>query len=610
MNAQQLVQLVTDGLLLAIFVVVAIRAIRRRTAGDLDVALLFFAITGVISIGPAAQALGLTPMPLALSDALLVLLLAIPALTLRAIRGFARLHRRAMSIAVAIWLLSSLLLVGSGALSVPLLLAVIAGFVVVEAYGGVMVLRETRRTRGVARHRLEAIALGTLFVGATLLALGVAIVAPGTPSVVAVLTLCVALSYFIGFATPAFVRSAWLEHELRRFMSASAALAREVSGDRVLHELAVCVRESTGAEEAAVGIWDDAEAGLMRYSFSGGETLPHSYAGRPHDWNKPQIRRLHEESFVRAVPRMRALDLQYAALAPIGEHARLGVLGIFAAHRSILLDDDAALLRVLADHVVVVLDQRRLVDQVSVLNADLERRLEQVRSVNEELSAFAYAVSHDLRGPLRGIDGFTQVLLEDKSDALGDDGRTLLARVRNAAGRMNALIDDLLELSRTTRQEMELREVDLGLLVREIWGELVEREPERPISLEVSGDGSAYGDPRLLRVALTNLIGNAWKFTRGRPHAHVAVAFRPRDEDLVVELHDDGVGFDMRYVDKLFAPFQRLHTVAEFEGTGVGLAIVQRIAHRHGGRVSAESEMGQGATFTLTLPREAARPVG
>jgi signal transduction histidine kinase len=208
-------------------------------------------------------------------------------------------------------------------------------------------------------------------------------------------------------------------------------------------------------------------------------------------------------------------------------------------------------------------------------------------------------VSHDLRAPLRAIDGFSQALAEDYGDRLDDAGKDYLARVRGAAQRMAALIDDLLELSRVARADLVRTRVDLGAMAREIAAELAQAAPERRVVFRADGDLAVSGDPRLLRVALVNLLENAWKFTRRRDEAHIELG---RDDRGALFVRDDGVGFDMAYAGKLFGAFQRLHTAADFPGTGVGLATVQRIIHRHGGRISAEASPGAGATFRFTLP--------
>ncbi|HET9947507.1 MAG TPA: ATP-binding protein [Longimicrobiales bacterium] len=231
----------------------------------------------------------------------------------------------------------------------------------------------------------------------------------------------------------------------------------------------------------------------------------------------------------------------------------------------------------------------------------LERYAAQLETANRELDAFAYSVSHDLRAPLRSIDGFSHILLEDYAEKLDDDGRDCLTRVRAATQRMGTLIDDLLELSRITRAEMHLQEVDLSRMADEIAAELRASNPGRSAEFRIAPGLVANGDRRLLRVALANLLGNSWKYTSRRPDPVIELGTVRIDGELVFVVRDNGAGFDMKYADKLFGEFQRLHSAAEFEGTGVGLATVRRIVERHGGRIWAEGEVDQGASFYFTL---------
>jgi PAS domain S-box-containing protein len=228
-------------------------------------------------------------------------------------------------------------------------------------------------------------------------------------------------------------------------------------------------------------------------------------------------------------------------------------------------------------------------------------RTAELEAVNKELEAFSYSVSHDLRAPLRGIDGFSQALLEDYSDRLDDTGKDYLRRVRAGAQRMATLIDDMLTLSRVTRAIMQPQTVDLSALGREIVAELVEPHPARQVDVHIAPDMQASGDAGLLRTALENLIGNAWKYSAKRADARIEFGRMAQAGETVFFVRDNGAGFDMRYAGKLFHAFQRLHHPSDFEGTGIGLATVQRIVHRHGGRIWAEAAPGEGATFYFTL---------
>jgi PAS domain S-box-containing protein len=239
--------------------------------------------------------------------------------------------------------------------------------------------------------------------------------------------------------------------------------------------------------------------------------------------------------------------------------------------------------------------------QIKDLNDRLLRDNNELAAVNRELEAFSYSVSHDLRAPLRAIDGFSQALLEDCGEQLDAAGRGYLTRVRRAAQRMGLLIDDLIKLSRVTRADMRLQDVDLTALALQVVQDLQGRDPERPADFAIAEGLAAHGDARLLQIVLENLLGNAWKFTAGRAPTRIEFGRGESDGEEVFYLRDNGAGFDMAYVDQLFRVFQRLHDSESFPGTGIGLATVQRIIHKHGGRVWATGEVGKGATFYFTL---------
>ncbi len=225
----------------------------------------------------------------------------------------------------------------------------------------------------------------------------------------------------------------------------------------------------------------------------------------------------------------------------------------------------------------------------------------QLETANHELDAFSYSVSHDLRAPLRGIDGFSQALLEDYGEKLDSVGQNYLQRVRLAAQNMSALIDDLLNLSRVTRSEMYRERLDLSAVVKSIAVDLQRGAPSRNVTFVITEGLTADGDSRLLRVAIENLLGNSWKYTSGHSSARIEFGFHQANGRSAFFVRDDGAGFDQRYSDRLFGAFQRLHSMTEFPGTGIGLATVQRIIHRHGGEIWAEGEVEKGATFYFTL---------
>jgi light-regulated signal transduction histidine kinase (bacteriophytochrome) len=249
-----------------------------------------------------------------------------------------------------------------------------------------------------------------------------------------------------------------------------------------------------------------------------------------------------------------------------------------------------------------VVERQQAENRAQELNQGLRQAIIELRAVNKELEAFSYSVSHDLRAPLRGIDGFSQALLEDCIEQLDATGQDYLRRIRSATQRMGQLIDDLLTLSRVTRSDMHKESVNLSQLASRICTDLQHADPERQVEFEIQPGLVTYGDPRLLHVLLDNLLNNAWKFTSKHLQATIEFGAITQENGIPVYfVRDNGVGFDMAFIDKLFKPFQRLHGMREFPGNGIGLATVQRIVHRHGGQVRAEGVLNQGATFYFTL---------
>jgi PAS domain S-box-containing protein len=264
--------------------------------------------------------------------------------------------------------------------------------------------------------------------------------------------------------------------------------------------------------------------------------------------------------------------------------------------------DNAALFQKAENELV---KRREAEENLRMLNEQLEARVRdrtaQLQAANHELEAFAYSVSHDLRAPLRGIDGFSSILEKRYADALDEQGKHYLQRVKEAASRMSHLIDDMLNLTRLTRQEMQKIPMDLSALAHSVAKFLSESENQRQVEFRIQEGMQVVADPILMRAVLENLMGNAWKFTSHRQRAVIKVGCEDRNEGPVYYIKDNGAGFDMEYAEKLFRPFQRLHSMHEFPGSGIGLASVQRVIHRHGGKVWAEGRVNEGASFYFTL---------
>ena len=270
-----------------------------------------------------------------------------------------------------------------------------------------------------------------------------------------------------------------------------------------------------------------------------------------------------------------------------------------------LYDKDGKTIAVTIAQGIDISQRKELMDEIKQMNIDLEQKVEdrtsELTAVNKELEAFSYSVSHDLRAPLRSVDGFSQALLEDYGDKFDETGIDYLNRVRNATLNMEHLIDDLLNLSRITRGEVNFKDVDLSEMVSDIAEKYQTDEFDHETDFTITKGLKVNGDERLLKAMLENLISNAYKFSSKVPIAKIEFGIKSINDEDAYYIRDNGVGFDMKYADKLFGAFQRLHSKTEFPGTGIGLATVQRIIHKHGGRVWAESELGKGSTFYFTI---------
>jgi signal transduction histidine kinase len=280
------------------------------------------------------------------------------------------------------------------------------------------------------------------------------------------------------------------------------------------------------------------------------------------------------------------------------DHASMGVEIHFNGQRHFITADRLQILNLLLSTYEAAIQRNQ---ELTRAKNELRNANSSLEAANKELETFSYSVSHDLRAPLRAISGFTQIVLSDEAQQLDDSGKEHLGRVQNACERMGQLIDDLLNLSKVSRTELSRQPVDLTDLANSITQALQKSDPTRQVNIRISPNLTADADSRLIRIALENLLGNAWKFSSKKPDASIEFAAKKQDDEQIFYVRDNGAGFDMTYVNKLFGAFQRLHSNDDFPGTGIGLATVRRIITRHGGRIWAESALNQGATFYFTL---------
>lgn len=317
-------------------------------------------------------------------------------------------------------------------------------------------------------------------------------------------------------------------------------------------------------------------------------------------------------AYHRAQPTQRRREITATLAYGYRETATLYVAkdmsGIYAAHD--LLTAQVAIafsvLALLLAYLVYVSARRHEVaEALRTLTGQLEQRVQkrtaELQAANRELQAFSYSVAHDLRTPLRALHGFSEVLVEEHGSRLDAQAMDCLRRIQQASQKMAQLIDDLLFLSKVSRDDLRRAHIELSALAHDVIADVRGTEPNRVVHVSIDPGMSASADPALLRIALTHLLGNAFKFTRPRAEAKIECRAMEKNGETVYFVRDNGVGFDMAFADKLFKPFQRLHNAQEFEGTGIGLSIVARIIERHGGRIWAQSELGQSATFFFTL---------
>lgn len=395
------------------------------------------------------------------------------------------------------------------------------------------------------------------------------------------------------------------------------ALARSGSIKDTERFLRDCVRNLAtvyGAEYAFIGLLKESKEDVRTIAIWAGDGYAKNFEYNLESTPCKDVLDLKKELIPTSAGRLYSEDAMLVEMgidsyfgAPLvsSENEMLGIVSVMDTKPMELTPFSEPILGMFATRISVELERKLATDSLTELNASLEERIrhrtEELTAANEELQTFSYSVSHDLRSPLRAIDGYSALLLDDYRDRLGGEGCEYLDRIRQAAQRMGSLIDDLLELSKVSAIKRTSSQVSLSGLAEDIVRQLREQEPDRNVVFSNLHSEMVNCDRRLIIILLQNLFGNAWKYTRHQPNAAIEFGTQQPNGELVHYVRDNGVGFDMRYADKLFKTFQRLHTDDEFEGNGIGLATVQRIINFHNGRIWAEADSGKGATFFFTL---------
>lgn len=499
-------------------------------------------------------------------------------------------------------------------------LAIVAYFFVIEAYVAAVFIRRTFASAGSSKWRAAFAAVGAAFLAVAIAMAGVLLFLPtlatGTATIRAVLPLLSGVGFYLAFVPPGWLRQSWQLPELQRYLRKvnKAGPAERVT--TAARELCASATRVGGGIASAIALWDEEKKELAITQSSGFDEGPQ----RLGDGAAPRSFLPSTYIYQNAWSRGLAVAASTADLEP-GEYPlatysgatgilavpivaagrRRGVIVVYGLHRSLFPDDDIGLLQLLSDQYAAALENADLVTEQKKLAGQISERTVQLEAANKELESFAYSVSHDLRTPLQSMDGFSQALMEDYAGKLDAQAVEYLKQIRSSSQHMGQLIDDLLKLSRMSRAPMRMGQVDLSAMAARITAKLAASESGRQVKFIIPDKVLGFGDETLLEVALQNLLSNAWKFTSRTASAVIEFGTNENDGRTTYFVRDTGAGFDMQYVDKLFGPFQRLHSDREFEGTGIGLATVHRIITRHGGRVWAEGQVGRGATFFFTL---------
>jgi signal transduction histidine kinase len=589
MSAAELVRLVTNVLFLLVFAGVLRTAVAERTRTSLNTALLFGAIALVIAQSQIASLLG-TQLPPALGVLAALILMALPYLQLRLVDDFAgvpplvmRACLAGLAGAVLLVPLAVFGLVQFTGIAPVVIAAAVLYFFGFGAYAAFAFIREARRSRGVARKRMTAAAIGSLALSITLLSAAMAqLLGPIATAVTMGLSLISATGYFVAFAPPAFLRSAWREPSLRTFLESAAAISPLQERTSIVRELETAIARASGARSAHLALANENADSLATDDGTDGSL--HDLALRVYASRRRQLA---------------AQDGHSALAAPIvGRGRGMGVLIVVGRKAPLFASDDLDMVQLLADQAAIVLDGARLYADLATANRDLSE-------ATRVKSEFLANMSHELRTPLNAILGFSGLLTEQIAPSLTDRQQRFLSNIREAGQHLLELINDVLDLSKVEAGKLELRPevVTLDVLLESVCAGTRGAAQAKDVKFEVeaSHGESLFLDQTRVRQILFNLLSNAVKFTPSG--GTVTLSARTRGTDLDIAVADSGVGIPREAHARVFGVFERLHEGrVEAGGTGLGLALTKRLVEEMRGRISFETEEGQGTTFHVVLP--------
>jgi signal transduction histidine kinase len=627
---------------IALGIITIIDYLRHRDAIRRDVALLFGLLALPFLVQLIVQFTGQPESQLGTLLSIIGLVLE-PYLLLRLIRYLRSLPAYMLKwagyalIAVVACLI---ILPPTSGLTLLVTLAYLIGF---NLYAMVGFVRGAMKAAGVARQRLRCGALGSGLFALVLIIIGLLVLFPhGTDIILLFGELAIvgcAVAFYIGFVPPRWLRRMWQLNELRDYLLASSRNrpAEDTGVNHSLQQLCEAANKAVNGISAGVIQRDDTAATWKFRIATDSDMFDNALAKGQHLIDQAMNKHTATSVYIPDVKdetgrkQLESIGAGTWLFVPMTVNQKLwGMLLVFLQARSLFIDDDLDLLELLTHENAIILTNYNLIAELQgyseqlehkveertaeltesenryrELNAQLEQRVQdrtlQLEAANKEMEAFSYSVSHDLRSPLRTLNGFSQALAEDYAEQLDETAKDYLARIQAGSHIMSQLIEDLLALSHLTRGVMHHEPVDLSQLANQIVTDLRQQYPEQEVEFKFREGLVVNGDARLLRIALDNLLNNAWKYTSKQPKPQVEFGMTEQDGRNAYFVRDNGAGFDMTYAHKLFGVFQRLHSTDDFPGNGVGLATVQRIINRHGGKVWANAALNQGATFYFSL---------